>query len=465
MKTNILFAVMLSVVFTACGPSRQDAVKEDITPRNTGIDAANAYNDLFLDSTAMEKYIAGQHLNDTLARRMRSFYNARNYEFAWFSSTGPSEQALGFRSLYNYSKDSVGNKALDNRLDALLGEDSLQLSARDPDIVRTELQLTRRFIQYFLDTYADARIHIRELETFIPMQRVKTLALADSVLSATSADSRRYESVNDAFKGMKAALKQYMDSVHARGDSLPPDTATKARVKQMLINMERMRWTPSLPEKGKLILVNIPEFRLHAWDGAQKAFDMDIVVGKEGHSTTQFSGDLNQIVFSPYWNLPRSIIRKEILPAMQRNPGYLEKKNMEVTGTAGGLPVIRQRPGPRNALGRVKFLFPNSFNIYFHDTPDKNLFNKENRAYSHGCIRLKDPVQMATFLLQDMPEWTPEKIDSAMNKGKEKWVRLKTPVPVIISYYTAWTNDSGQLQFAEDIYGHDKAMAARMFED
>jgi len=196
----------------------------------------------------------------------------------------------------------------------------------------------------------------------------------------------------------------------------------------------------------------------------KKAFDMNVVVGKEGHNTMMFSGDLNQIVFSPYWNVPPSIVKKEILPKLASNPGYLESQEMEQVGTEGGLPKIRQRPGDKNSLGRVKFLFPNSFNIYFHDTPAKTLFDKDKRAFSHGCIRLSDPEKMANYLLRNNPEWTPEKINDAMYSGNEQFVRLKKAVPVIITYYTAWVDESGRLNFRDDIYTHDKSLASRMFE-
>jgi murein L,D-transpeptidase YcbB/YkuD len=190
---------------------------------------------------------------------------------------------------------------------------------------------------------------------------------------------------------------------------------------------------------------------------------MPVVVGKEGHTTVLFSDALEYVVFSPYWNIPPSIVRNEILPAMNRNSNYLAKNNMEITGKSNGIPEIRQRPGPSNSLGLVKFLFPNSFNIYFHDTPAKSLFEQDNRAFSHGCIRLGDPVWMANYLLQDEPEWTPEKIKAAMNAGTEKTVKLKTPVPVIITYYTAWIGEDGQLQFRDDIYGNDKNVERKMF--
>jgi L,D-transpeptidase YcbB len=168
-------------------------------------------------------------------------------------------------------------------------------------------------------------------------------------------------------------------------------------------------------------------------------------------------------VFSPYWNVPQSIVEKEILPGLEKNPNYLADHNMEQTGTEDGFPVIRQLPGPDNSLGRVKFLFPNSFDIYFHDTNAKDLFNRDKRAFSHGCIRLAEPEKMAQYLLRKQPEWTPEKIEEAMNSGEEKYVRLKDPVPVFISYYTAWVDEEGRLNFRDDIYNHDAELRQKMF--
>lgn len=236
------------------------------------------------------------------------------------------------------------------------------------------------------------------------------------------------------------------------------------RIQQLIINMERMRWMP-VKKEGKLILVNIPEFMLHVSEGNKHVIHMPVVVGKEGHNTTMFSDELTTIVFSPYWNVPPSIVKKEILPAMNRNRNYLEKNHMEIVRTSDGLPEIRQLPGAHNSLGRVKFLFPNSFNIYFHDTPAKSLFENDTRAYSHGCIRLSDAVKMANYLLEHSPEWTPEKIEEAMNKTTEKWVELKHAIPVIITYYTSWVDENNQLNFRKDIYKNDAEMAAKMFLD
>ena len=152
-----------------------------------------------------------------------------------------------------------------------------------------------------------------------------------------------------------------------------------------------------------------------------------------------------------------------MIPAMEKDPNYLERNNMEITKVVDGLPEIRQKPGAKNSLGKVKFLFPNSFNIYFHDTPVKALFDKDVRAYSHGCIRLAEPGKLANYLLDDDKKWDKNKINEAMNEGTEQYVKLKEPVPVFISYYTAWVDDAGKVQFREDIYGHDKEVSKKMF--
>ena len=278
---------------------------------------------------------------------------------------------------------------------------------------------------------------------------------------------------NDTSQVFNDSLEAGIKSFQERHGFTPTGTLTEAivkemnvpalyRMEQLLMNMDRMRWMAADP-KGNLIVVNIPEFKMHVYEGTQKAFDMVVVVGKEGHNTMMFNGDLNQVVFSPHWNVPPSIVRNEILPAMNRNSNYLSSQNMEIVSNDGELPTIRQRPGAKNALGRVKFLFPNSFNIYFHDTPSKSLFEKDKRAFSHGCIRLKEPEKMARYVLRNQPEWTPEKITAAMNSGEEKFVKVKDPIPVVISYYTAWVDETGKLNFREDIYGHDKKLAAKMF--
>ena len=239
----------------------------------------------------------------------------------------------------------------------------------------------------------------------------------------------------------------------------------RTRIAQLLINLDRMRWMPSQPN-GTLIIVNIPEFRLHVLENGSKVFDMDVVVGKEGHSTVEFTGTLNQIVFCPYWNIPPKIVTHEILPAIEKNKHYLEENQMEDMGDkdGDGIPDIRQLPGDKNSLGKIKFLFPNRYDIYLHDTPAKELFNRARRAFSHGCIRLADARKMATYLLRNEPGWDSTKIDEAINANQQQVVKLKNTAEVFITYYTAWVDDNGLLNFRPDVYGHDESMMNKLFK-
>ena len=233
-------------------------------------------------------------------------------------------------------------------------------------------------------------------------------------------------------------------------------------IQQILINLERARWLPQ-EKDSNYFLVNIPEFTLHVFDNAVNTWDMNVIVGKAATSTVIFSGNLKYIVFSPYWILPNNIVKNEILPNFKKDQNYLEKNNMEQYGNSNGLPMIRQKSGPKNALGLVKFLFPNSYEIYFHDTPNKNYFSSTNRSLSHGCIRLSEPKKLASYLLRNDTSYTENKIDSLMNLPKEKWIGLPKAIPVFIVYFTTWVDKNGLLNFRNDIYGHDEKMKTKLF--
>lgn len=234
-----------------------------------------------------------------------------------------------------------------------------------------------------------------------------------------------------------------------------------SRIKTIIVNMERCRWVSTDISKAKeFIVVNIPSYRLSYYKEGKMVLGSNVVVGTALNKTVIFSGLMSYIVFSPYWNVPKSILVKEILPAIKKNRRYLAKHNME--WHKGN---VRQRPGVTNSLGLVKFLFPNNNNIYLHDTPSKWLFNEEKRAFSHGCIRVEKPKELANLILEDDPNWTPEKIDAAMNKGKESWYTLKKKIPVYIGYFTAWVDDDGTINFYKDIYERDDRLAAMLLEE
>ncbi len=233
-------------------------------------------------------------------------------------------------------------------------------------------------------------------------------------------------------------------------------------VNTIAINLERLRWMPAMLDSN-YIVVNIPAYQLLVFDSSKIQFKMPVIVGSESNNTVIFSNRMRYIVFSPYWNVPPSIVKAEILPGIKKNKNYLASKNMEVT-IPGDVPSVRQLPGAANSLGLVKFLFPNAYNIYLHDTPGKHLFAKQNRSLSHGCIRLGDARKMAGYLLRNDTSWTAIKIDTAMHQQKEKWVTLKKTIPVFMAYFTSWVERNGVLQFREDIYDHDKKMERILFK-
>lgn len=249
------------------------------------------------------------------------------------------------------------------------------------------------------------------------------------------------------------------------------------RIRTILLNMERLRWVNPTPPKDH-ILVNIPEYRLHVFENGKDTLSMNVVVGAVATHTVIFSGELSQIAFAPYWNIPKSIIRNEVAPAMRRNANYLAKQRMELVRGSEIVPTssvdwstwqgdgpfrVRQRPGANNSLGLVKFLFPNEYSIYLHDTPAKSRFIPEKRAFSHGCIRLSEPKKLADYLLRNDSTWTPDAIEKAMHASKEKVINLRPPMPVTIGYFTAWVDTEGRLNFRDDVYGHDARLARELF--
>lgn len=255
------------------------------------------------------------------------------------------------------------------------------------------------------------------------------------------------------------------------------NTPITHRTRQIILNMERLRWMPdSLPQR--YILVNIPEYRLHFYEGTADSLSMDVVVGRAANATSIFTGRLSVVSFSPYWNVPQSIIRNEMLPILKRNPGYLAAHHMEVlkkdevidpysinwSKYTKGVPFdIRQRPGTDCALGLVAFFFPNTYDIYLHDTPAKSFFSETDRAFSHGCIRLSQPEKLADYIFKNDTTLPPDKIRELMDAHVNKKVPVKPSIPVYIAYFTAWVDERGTVNFRHDIYGHDAKLAKEIF--
>lgn len=238
------------------------------------------------------------------------------------------------------------------------------------------------------------------------------------------------------------------------------------------VNMERLRWLP-LNKPERFILVNIANFELDLLHRSDTIISMRAIVGKEYRKTPVFNGRMTYLVFSPTWTVPPTIMRNDVIPELLKGPDYLGRKNMVLLRPDGteiaygdvdwskiskkNFPyMVRQNPGPENALGRVKFMFPNEHNVYIHDTPTKGLFSQEGRAFSSGCVRVEQPFELAQVLLADLPDWTSERIREAMNRDREQRVNLKSPIEVVLIYLTAWSDGNDRVHFRKDIYKRDE---------
>lgn len=251
----------------------------------------------------------------------------------------------------------------------------------------------------------------------------------------------------------------------------------EVRIRQIRLNMERWRWLPQ-DLGNRYILVNIAKFELDVVENSHVRMNMRVVVGKDYQRTPVFSAKMTYLVINPYWNIPDSIAKKEVIPSIRNDPEYLTKENIRVLEGWGAeaetvdpgtidwesvspknIPYrFIQDPGPENALGRVKFMFPNKFDVYLHDTPAIGMFAKSMRAASHGCIRIEKPVELAEYLLQGDPEWSKEIIMQAIETKTERTVRLSNPISVHLLYWTAWADENSAIGFRKDIYNRDETL-------
>jgi L,D-transpeptidase YcbB len=496
--------------------------------RDESITEANAYSDLFLDSNVVESFIQKQKLPDSTANALRSFYRVRNYQYAWFTSSGPTEQARGLWGLYANGSDTSLKQppnALKERMDTVLQHDSVTIAKNDSSFTNTELSLTQELIQYASKN--PEHINKDAIYYLVPAKKMDVMTYSDSILhkqkdSSLYAGNKGYSLLRQQLanydsiaknggwgtlnttaklkKGTKSPdvvnLKKrlklskdynstdtsnvYSDSLEAavrsfqQHNGLAPtgivndsmiaalNIPVEQRMQQIIVNMNRMMWMPQQTDSSRIV-VNIPSEMLVAYADSGKAFEMPVIVGKEGSGTVMFSSQVNQIVFSPEWNIPESIVRDEMMPKMKSDPNYLKKNNIVVVKQNDSIPQLKELPGKNNPLGKAKFLFPNTHDIYLHDTPDKTAFANPNRTLSHGCIRVADAAKLAQFLLRDLSDWNAKKIQQAMNSGKEQTVDLKTKRPVSITYLTAWVGDDGQMNFRPDVYNHDKEAIEKMF--
>jgi murein L,D-transpeptidase YcbB/YkuD len=357
-----------------------------------------------------------------------------------------------------------------------------------------------KFVQYRNLKVAYARYRVLAADSTIPTVTAPTVVRPGQTFAGIGALRRRLVAFGDLPSGAEAVgptTDAPYDSIVAGGvarfqsrHGLPADSvlgrATLAavnvppakRLRQLELALERIRWLSAL-DAGPFVIVNVPGFQLYAFDTVGTdgipTLTMNVVVGKAdlGRQTPLFERDMEYIVFRPYWVIPPGILRREILPAVRRDPGYLARHDMEIYSGSGdtgpALPTtsdnlarvskgqlgIRRRPGPRNDLGLAKFIFPNDHNVYMHGTPATALFSRARRDFSHGCIRLEDPARFAVWTLRNPNEWSLERVRGAMEGTRSERVDLARPIPVTVLYTTAVVSPEGVVSFYDDVYGHD----------
>lgn len=286
---------------------------------------------------------------------------------------------------------------------------------------------------------------------------------------AQAAQDSRYDAgLVEAVRRFQARHGLTVDGVIGQQTLAALNVPAAARARQIALSLERLRWLGPLP-RGRFVAVNIPEYRLWAVDGDRVVTTMAVVVGRAITGTPVFVDRIEAVEFNPYWNVPRSIAAKELWPKLARDPGWLDAQRMEWVGSvprgvdpraalAAGSVRLRQRPGPDNALGRVKFVMPNAHDVYLHDTPARTLFAAPQRAFSHGCVRLEHPLALAAFVLAGAQAWTTARMEAVIAEGATRVVAAPEPVPVLIFYSTVNIGADGRLRFLPDIYRLDATL-------
>lgn len=412
----------------------------------------------------------------------QDFYKARDFAPVWLEQRRPTERMEALIAAIN----DAGRDGLDARLyDEIFTEPRSDNDKRKrvsvEDAAEIDIRLTLGYLQFASDlangisnpAKSGDGWHVQPL-TFDPAAHL-TSALASGQIAesfdALRPNSREYRALGELLADYRTRASQGLTAA-ANSDGV----SLADRIKQIELNMERWRWFPR-DQPAKRIVVNIPAFRLDVWEADKVALTMRVVVGKKDTPTPIFTDNMTHLVFSPYWNVPPTIAKGETIPSALRDPSFLERTQMEVLDSKGRVVDpesidferasdyrFRQKPGSSNALGLVKFMFPNEFNVYLHDTPADSLFARTTRAFSHGCVRVEQPQALAEYLLKDRSEWTSESISAAMHAAEERTVKLREPVPVYIGYWTVDVAPDGQVAFANDVYGLDKPQGAALSE-
>ena len=349
-----------------------------------------------------------------------------------------------------------------------VGDALVELQQRDPDYaaLRNALQRYRTIAEHggWPPLPADMRLKPGARGAAVALL-AKRLSIAGDY-AGPGAPASYDEALQDAVKRFQQRHGLTPDGAIGRRTLQELNVPAAARVRQIGLNMERWRWIP--PRHGRRILVNVPEYRLEVQDSSGIPLSMRVVVGKKDAQTPTFSGEMTYLVFAPFWNVPADIAEKETVPSLLKDAAFLQRTNMEIVDKRGrhvdpdSVDLsdttryrFRQRPGRTNSLGLVKFMFPNPYNVYLHDTPADALFTRDTRTFSHGCVRLEKPEQLAAYVLGDQPEWTEDRIREAMNGSEQKTVRLRENIPVYITYFTARASRDGGVMFFDDVYGRD----------
>lgn len=330
----------------------------------------------------------------------------------------------------------------------------------------------------YIDTLQKA---YRKGDTGVVVKNIRVWLYRSGFLMEHDSSNNRFDDA--LFQSVKLAqhcmgLKE--DGVVGKSLIKQMNVSLNQRMQQILINLERLRWVED-SDTGKHIVINIPRYKLYAYHNDTLDWECNVVVGTTRTKTSIFNGNIRYVVLNPYWNVPNSILFNEIIPAYRKDKNYFVKHNMEVLlGKSSVNPadikwsdfnekncpyMVRQLPGKDNPLGVVKFLFPNTYNIYLHDSPAKQYFDRQNRTFSHGCIRVGEPLVLMQWVLQDEKQITPDRIQSIFETGKETYLNLKQGIPVTIAYYTAWIDENGYINYTDDVYKLDEAMKNILFLD
>lgn len=510
------------------GQKKSIQIKDTLPPPDLSIPGGfSDQQSLFFDSSFLHEFILHYPKWKPYEKEIHGFYQKRNYAYAWYDQQGMIEQAWNlYNKIENIAEEGVNIPLLYEPELHRMMDDTAGINHQRPDVL-LDVMLTAQYFFYARQIWTGlGKEGMEAIAWDLPRKKMSYEQYLDSLLNMPSSEFMMHEPVYHQYKKLKEQLTIYRNIANDGGwDTIPlpkkslrkgdsnyivtairkrlyktkdllqltnhpvfNDTLENAvknfqkrhgltedgvvgksvieamnvrvekRIDQVIVNMERCRWLP-VQLKDEYFVINIPEFKFHAYADDTLKWSMKVVVGKSVTETAIFTGTMKYVVFAPYWNVPESILKNEILPAISKNSHYVENNHMEWVNKS-----LRQKPGPWNALGKVKFLFPNSHNIYLHDTPSKDLFQRDQRTFSHGCIRVEQPKKLAQYVLEHQPQWTEQRIDSAMNGEKELYVTLKKTYPVFIAYFTSWVDDGGLMNFRKDIYKKDERLLNMIIE-